>query len=123
MVSAEAARGLVGPGRAEAVVHEEAARASAPVAGPAQAVAAVRVSISRGEGGCSALDLRIGDWLHVRLAADERGVAVTIGCDRALAPLLERALPRLLRHLRGRGIAVSRAEVVPFSQDRRRPSR
>jgi hypothetical protein len=123
MVSAEAARGLVGPGRAEAVVHEEAARASAPVAGPAQAVAAVRVSISRGEGGCSALDLRIGDWLHVRLAAGERGMAVTIGCDRALAPLLERALPRMLQHLRNRGIAVARAEVVPFSRAGRGPPR
>jgi len=123
MVSAEAARGLVEPGQAEAAVHEEAAGESAPVAGAARAVEAVRVAISRGEGGRSALDLHIGDWLHVRLVPGERGVAITIGCDCALAPLLERALPRLLRHLRGRGIAVARAEVVPLSRAGRGPPR
>jgi len=123
MVSAEAARGLVEPGQAEAAVHEEAAGESAPVAGAARAVEAVRVAISRGEGGRSALDLHIGDWLHVRLVPGERGVAITIGCDRALAPLLQRALPRLLRHLRNRGIAVSRAEVVPLSRSGRRAPR
>jgi hypothetical protein len=117
--------GMIEPERPETAMEGPgAAGESAPAANAAVAsAAAVRVSISRGEGGRAELDLRVGDWLHVRLYAGERGVAITIGCDPAVAPLLERALPRLLRHLRARGVAVARAEVVPFSRAGRGPPR